>query len=79
MRILARRRFQLLLAMVMLAPATLFSQQANRTVPHAPDRGPNEGEGPFERLIIRGVIVVDGTGAPGQGPIDIVIEGNRII
>ncbi|MGH7502841.1 MAG: amidohydrolase family protein [Longimicrobiales bacterium] len=37
-----------------------------------------EGEGPFERLILRGAIVIDGTGAPPQGPVDIVIEGNRI-
>ena len=79
MRIQARRPLRLLLAMVMLAPTALMSQQADRTVPHAPDRGPDEGEGPFERLIIRGAIVVDGTGAPGQGPIDIVIEGNRIV
>ncbi|UCD25793.1 MAG: amidohydrolase [Gemmatimonadota bacterium] len=63
----------------MLIPAVLSSQQASRTVPHAPDRGADEGEGPFERLIIRGATVLDGTGAPGQGPIDIVIEGNRIV
>ncbi|MCI0433510.1 MAG: amidohydrolase family protein [Gemmatimonadetes bacterium] len=37
-----------------------------------------EGDGPFERLIIRGATVIDGTGAPPQGPVDIVIEGNRI-
>ena len=79
MRIQARGQLRLLLAMVMLVPATLMSQQANRTVPHAPDRGPDEGEGPFERLIIRGATVVDGSGAPGQGPMDIVIEGNRIV
>ncbi len=79
MRIQARRQLRLLLAMAMLVPTTLMSQQANRTVPHAPDRGPDEGEGPFERLIIRGATVVDGTGAPGQGPMDIVIEGNRIV
>ncbi|MDH3224239.1 MAG: amidohydrolase, partial [Gemmatimonadota bacterium] len=41
-----------------------------------PDRV--EGEGPFERLIIRGAIVIDGTGAPPRGPVDIVVEGNRI-
>ena len=29
-------------------------------------------------MIIRGAIVIDGTGAPPQGPMDIVIEGNRI-
>ncbi len=44
----------------------------------APDRKAGEGEGPFTRLIIRGVTLVDGTGAPPIGPVDIVIEGNRI-
>ncbi len=43
----------------------------------APDRG--EGEGPYERLILRGGILVDGTGAPPTGPVDIVIERNRIV
>ena len=38
----------------------------------------SEGEGPFERLIIRGAILIDGTGAPPRGPVDIVIENNRI-
>lgn len=45
----------------------------------APDRKAGEGEGPFERLIIRGATVIDGTGAPPQGPMDIVIEGNKIV
>lgn len=44
----------------------------------APDRGPEEGQGPFDRLIIRGGILIDGSGAPARGPVDIVIEGNRI-
>src|ERR1700747_1577430 len=44
----------------------------------APDRKPGEGEWPWSRLIIRGVTLVDGTGAPPIGPVDIVIEGNRI-
>ena len=63
-------------------PSLGLSQQGeeeSRTVEPAPDRGPNEGEGPFERLIIRGVMVIDGTGAPAQGPKDIVVEGNRIV
>jgi imidazolonepropionase-like amidohydrolase len=42
-------------------------------------RAAGEGDGPHERLIIRGATVIDGTGAPPQGPMDIVIEGNRII
>ncbi len=41
-----------------------------------PDR--QRGEGPFERLILRGVIVVNGEGAPPVGPMDVLIEGNRI-
>jgi len=38
----------------------------------------DRGEGPFDRLILRGVIVVNGEGAPPVGPMDVVIEGNRI-
>ena len=45
----------------------------------APDRRSDEGEGPFERLIIRGATLIDGSGAPARGPVDIVIEGNRIV
>lgn len=37
-----------------------------------------EGEGPFTQLIIRGVILIDGTGAPPIGPVDIVVRQNRI-
>jgi imidazolonepropionase-like amidohydrolase len=44
----------------------------------APPRGPTEGLGPFKTMVIRGAILIDGTGAPPQGPIDIVIENNRI-
>jgi imidazolonepropionase-like amidohydrolase len=43
-----------------------------------PERPAGEGEGPYKKLIIRGAIVIDGTGAPPFGPTDIVIEGNRI-
>ncbi len=43
----------------------------------APDR--TRGEGPFERLIIRGATLVDGTGGMPRGPVDIVIEKNRIV
>lgn len=42
----------------------------------APER--KEGEGPFNRLIIRGVTMIDGTGAPAIGPVDIVVEKNKI-
>jgi cytosine/adenosine deaminase-related metal-dependent hydrolase len=52
--------------------------QGRRGVEPGPDRRPDEGEGPFQRLILRGATIIDGTGAPPQGPVDIVIEGNRI-
>ncbi|MEM6704377.1 MAG: hypothetical protein AAF690_16790 [Acidobacteriota bacterium] len=35
--------------------------------------------GPYERLTIRGAMIVDGTGAPPEGPVDIVVEGSRIV
>ncbi len=37
-----------------------------------------EGEGPFARLIIRGVNLIDGYGSAPRGPVDVVVEGNRI-
>ncbi len=36
------------------------------------------GEGPYERLVIRGATVIDGAGAPPVGPMDIVVEEGRI-
>lgn len=36
------------------------------------------GEGPWARTVLRNAIYVDGTGAPAQGPVDIVIENDRI-
>src|SRR4051812_26404603 len=47
-----------------------------RTNHAAPDR--TLGAGPYSRLILRDVTIVDGTGAPAYGPADIVVEGNRI-
>src|SRR3954454_23622534 len=44
----------------------------------APARRPGEGTGAFKRLIIRGATLIDGTGAPPVGPVDIVIENDRI-
>jgi len=60
----------------MVAPV-LAEDDEPKMIP-APDRQDGEGEGPFERLIIRGATLIDGTGAPPIGPVDIVVEGNRI-
>lgn len=56
-----------------------WAADADESVKGAPDRRADEGEGPFERLIIRGATLIDGSGAPARGPVDIVIEGNRIV
>lgn len=39
----------------------------------------NDGEGPFSQLIIRGVTLINGTGSPPIGPVDIVIKDNKIV
>ncbi len=46
-------------------------------VQKAPER--QEGEGPFNQLIIRGITLINGNGAPPRGPIDIVVENNKIV
>ncbi len=77
-----RHAVSVLLAVLFVAPAAPSApaqERAERTVAPAPDRRPDEGEGPFDRLIIRGATVIDGTGAPPRGPMDIVIERNRIV
>jgi cytosine/adenosine deaminase-related metal-dependent hydrolase len=60
-----------------LAAAEPSPAKAKAQVPAAPPR--NEGEGPYSQLILRGVIVINGTGSPAFGPADVVIEGNRIV
>lgn len=37
------------------------------------------GEGPFDQLIIRGVTLINGDGSPPRGPMDIVVENNKIV
>jgi len=60
-------------------PAPAQAAQPRRGVLPAPDRPQGEGEGPFARLVLRGATLIDGTGAPPQGPVDIVVEDDRIV
>ena len=53
-----------------------FVSVINAQVLKAPPR--KEGEGPFTQLIIRGVTLINSTLAPPVGPVDIVVEQNRI-
>jgi hypothetical protein len=54
----------------------LILHSLSAQVEKAPAR--HEGDGPFGKLIIRGVTLVNSTGAPPVGPMDIVVERNRI-
>ncbi len=65
-----------------LAAATLLLAAtpglAQPRMERVPDRPAGEGEGPYPTLLIRGATMIDGTGAPPEGPVDIVVENNRI-
>ena len=41
-------------------------------------KSPYLGDGPYEQLIIRGVTLINGNGAPPVSPVDIVVEKNII-
>lgn len=58
--------------------AAMGAQPLAAQMESVPDRSAQEGEGPFDKLLIRGATVIEGTGAPPAGPIDILVEGNRI-
>ena len=53
----------------------LFAQ-SSKTLKPGSDR--SEGKGPFKRMVIRGGTLINGNGSPPIGPVDIVIENNRI-
>jgi imidazolonepropionase-like amidohydrolase len=59
------------------APTQSGAARDGELVP-APNRRADEGKGPYQTLVIRGVTLIDGTGAPPQGPVDIVVQNNRI-
>ncbi len=44
----------------------------------APNRASGEGFGPYKTMVIRGAMLIDGTGGPPRGPVDIVVNDNRI-
>ena len=59
------------------AAAGTGQQLVNGYLP-APPRRQGEGLGPLPNLTIRGVMIIDGTGAPPYGPMDVVIADKRI-
>ena len=67
--------FRAVMAFVALALAAPALSQGMEAVP---DRPAGEGEGPYTTLLIKGATMIDGSGAPPEGPVDILVEGNRI-
>src|SRR6266550_8587396 len=51
---------------------------ARETLTPAPPRAQGEGFGPFQTMVVRGAMLIDGTGGPPRGPVDIVVSSNRI-
>ncbi len=75
-------RFALVAATVAFAAAIapIGAQQtpAGDALRPAPARRSDEGRGPFKTMVIRGAMLIDGTGGPPRGPVDVVVENNRI-
>lgn len=60
------KKTSMLFVLLLLCGSFLFSQSS-------------QGDGPFSQLIIRGVMLINGNGAPPRGPVDIVVENNTIV
>ena len=65
-----------LLAIILFLSISFLMYAQNEEVKKAPEV--KEGDGPYSMLIIRGVTLINGTGAPPMGPVDIVVKQNRI-
>ena len=72
------KRLLLLASVCLTLSASLVLDARQGGMVAAPDRRPTEGRGPFPTLTIRNVMVIDGTGAPPFGPMNVVVENNRI-
>ncbi len=72
---MAKNMKKLFISILILGFSAICTFAQDRVV-RAPEV--KEGDGPYTQLIIRGITLIDGTGAPPIGPIDIEIRGNRI-
>jgi imidazolonepropionase-like amidohydrolase len=66
------------LAGLVLLTLPAFAQERGDNLVPAPDRRAEEGRGPFRTLLIKNALLIDGTGGAPRGPIDILVENNRI-
>ncbi|MET4684835.1 amidohydrolase family protein [Brevundimonas faecalis] len=60
------------------ASAQASAPAGRATLNPAPARRADEGFGPYPLMVIRGATLIDGTGAPPMGPVDIVIQNDKI-
>ena len=67
-------RKSLLVVTMFYAAVFAFAQGKMESSPLVKD-----GEGPFPQMIIRGATLINGTGAPPIGPVDIIIKQNKIV
>jgi hypothetical protein len=89
-RLGTRRCVFILFALISLGSAGAALRAQNPTQPlaeqplqrealnPAPARAQGEGFGPYATMVVRGAMLIDGTGGPPRGPVDIVVNQNRI-
>ena len=70
------KKFSFIFAITWVSLIGLVSTSFAAPPQKAPERV--RGEGPFNKLILRGATFINGAGAPARGPVDIVIERNKI-
>ncbi|MGV2497438.1 amidohydrolase family protein [Pelagerythrobacter aerophilus] len=64
------------IALLLPAPGAAAPTPSTSVADPIPPR--SMGVGPYQRIVLRNVTIVNGTGAPAQGPYDIVLSGDRI-
>lgn len=67
-----------LVLLASMATDLAMAAPAANTVVEDPIPARAQGIGPYTRTVLRNVTIVNGTGAPAQGPFDLVLSGDRI-
>jgi hypothetical protein len=67
------------LLICLLTKNVAVAQQQGFQMKKVPRRADtHEGQGQFNKLIVRGAMMIDGTGAPPIGPVSIIVKKNKI-
>jgi hypothetical protein len=77
------KKFPVLVASLLLLSTSVpaFAANTDALFASVKDEVPRRqhGDGQYDQLIIRGAYLIDGTGAPATGPVDVVVEHDRIV